>query len=228
MMLVSRLDPGTGCGWVSLATVREDAGAGENTVDQAVTWARRSGFLHQAVRGHRLGNGEVVASEWEMRRPNQDVNTPDTGVKSTSQHPRSEVSTPPRARLNTPDTGVPRETSFKRDLKQARRARGSASNNGQGSPEERALAYIEQKTGVDRDDAETILEALRAEADAKGKPIRRPDLYVRGFSAEELTAGLASGQDRQRDVTLGGHSPWVPHTGPGTTLGGYSSWIPND
>ncbi len=67
--LALRLDWRTGSGFASVAEVAEDADASEPTVRRATSWARRAGLLLQTRRGHRLGNGQVAATEWKLTQP---------------------------------------------------------------------------------------------------------------------------------------------------------------
>ncbi len=71
-LFASRMDARTGCGYVALDQVSADTGAGHNTVDRALAWARMYGFVHQAARGHRLGNGRPVASGWQLSTPQRE------------------------------------------------------------------------------------------------------------------------------------------------------------
>jgi hypothetical protein len=75
--LALRLDWAAGSGYVSTERLRSDAGITERTVRRATTWARRHGLLVMTRRGHRMGDGRKVASEWALALPSQPV-TADT------------------------------------------------------------------------------------------------------------------------------------------------------
>lgn len=65
-MLALRMDWTTGSGFVSTFQLMADADASKITVWRATKWARDNDLLVQTRRGHRLGNGQVVASEWQL------------------------------------------------------------------------------------------------------------------------------------------------------------------
>jgi hypothetical protein len=73
LMLALRLDWATGTGYASTAQLCADTGASEITVRRALAWARKAGLLNRTRRGHRLGNGRAVASEWALALPSQPV-----------------------------------------------------------------------------------------------------------------------------------------------------------
>ena len=70
-MLALRLDWSTGRGFASVRDIAADADASDHTVKRATGWARSDavGLLHRTRRGHRLGNGTLVASEWQLVCP---------------------------------------------------------------------------------------------------------------------------------------------------------------
>jgi hypothetical protein len=94
-MLALRMDWKTGCGFASTGQLVADAEAAERTVRRATSWARRSALLLQTRRGHRLGNGQVAASEWQLTQPA----TPDL---LTSQPANGATSTGQSGHLNRP------------------------------------------------------------------------------------------------------------------------------
>ena len=74
--LALRLDWETGAGFCSVDQLAADAGVSEPTVRRALDWARGTPrdaafFLARTRRGHRLGDGSVMASEWLLRLPSQ-------------------------------------------------------------------------------------------------------------------------------------------------------------
>ena len=71
-MLVLRLDWKTLNGHCGTVQLQADTDAGRSTVLRALGWAKREGFLTQTRRGHRLGNGQKIASEWALSIPQAD------------------------------------------------------------------------------------------------------------------------------------------------------------
>jgi hypothetical protein len=65
-MLALRLDWKSGKGFASTAQLAADADVTPPTVKRATSWARKAELLLQTRRGHRLGNGQVAASEWQL------------------------------------------------------------------------------------------------------------------------------------------------------------------
>ena len=56
--------------------------------------------------------------------------------------------------------------------------------------EQRAIDHIRETAHVTREAAGEILAVLRHEAEAKGRPVGKPDRYVQAFTAEELFTRL--------------------------------------
>jgi hypothetical protein len=79
-MLALRMDWKTGTGYASTGQLMTDAKVAESTVRRATSWARKTGLLIQTRRGHRLGSGQVAASEWKLTQPV-------TGERLTSSQP---------------------------------------------------------------------------------------------------------------------------------------------
>ena len=71
MVLPSRLDWRTGRGYASVAVLCADSGRSEATVRRALRWAQSptAALLLRLRRGHRLGSGEAIASEWQLTMP---------------------------------------------------------------------------------------------------------------------------------------------------------------
>jgi hypothetical protein len=109
-MLALRLDWKTGRGFASTGQLADDADVDERTVRRATGWARGADMLIQTRRGHRLGDGRTVASEWRLVIPQ-----PDSGdlLNDDSSTGQSEFSTGQEADLNRterqsqPDTATP-------------------------------------------------------------------------------------------------------------------------
>jgi hypothetical protein len=64
--LALRMNWETGAGFASTAQLAADADASRPTVKRATSWAKQAELLLQTRRGHRLGNGQVAASEWKL------------------------------------------------------------------------------------------------------------------------------------------------------------------
>jgi hypothetical protein len=78
-LAVTRLDYGTGAGYCSVRTLAEACGCHERTVRRALDAARASQppLLARTRRGHRLGDGTVTASEWQVIYPPVSTGQPD-------------------------------------------------------------------------------------------------------------------------------------------------------
>lgn len=68
-MLALRLSWETGSGFASVPDLCADADVKPRTVKYATSWARDAALLVCTRRGHRLGNGQVAASEWLLIIP---------------------------------------------------------------------------------------------------------------------------------------------------------------
>jgi hypothetical protein len=97
-MLGLRMNWSTGTGYASTGQLVADSDANERTIRRATAWARSSELLLQTRRGHRLGNGQVAASEWKLTQPV-------TGDLLTSQPVNGQASTGQQGHLNrSPET----------------------------------------------------------------------------------------------------------------------------
>ncbi len=56
-----------GTGYASIDMLAEFTRHTRSTVKRALRWGRDALLLIQTRRGHRLGNGKVVASEWRLQ-----------------------------------------------------------------------------------------------------------------------------------------------------------------
>jgi hypothetical protein len=65
-LAVKFLDWRTGEGFASVEMIAEFTGSARSTVQRALRWALRESLLIRTRRGHRLGNGKTVASEWRL------------------------------------------------------------------------------------------------------------------------------------------------------------------
>ena len=121
-MLALRLHWKTGEGAASAAQLAADADCCERTVRNATGWARGEAvkLLEQTRRGHRLGNGEVRASEWRLCPPStcqpRAVEKASTGKSEPSQPAnrsrlnRHAPAPPSRPRPSRPSPSSPART----------------------------------------------------------------------------------------------------------------------
>lgn len=72
-LAVKYLDWRSGEGFASIEMLADFCGAARSTVQRALRWARAAELLVLTRRGHRLGNGKTIASEWRLSLP-QGVN----------------------------------------------------------------------------------------------------------------------------------------------------------
>lgn len=113
MVLVSlaqRMDWSTGCGYASTGTLAADADCAERTVRSATGWARGQSMLKQTRRGHRRGDGRVIASEWALCLPvstgspvpvedtSRDISTGKSGSLNRQMKPSQPAATAPPSR----------------------------------------------------------------------------------------------------------------------------------
>jgi hypothetical protein len=111
-----RMDWSTGRGFASAEQLAADADAEERTVRRATAWARSepAGLLLRTRRGHRLGNGQSVSSEWQLTLPVDKSSQPDTGDLLRSQPDNGAASTGQRGRLNRTAAHPHQESSTSR------------------------------------------------------------------------------------------------------------------
>jgi hypothetical protein len=94
-LAVKRLDYGTGAGYCSVRTLAGDTGLSEATVKRALDAARKTEpvLLERTKRGHRLGDGKVIASEWQIIYPISTAHGRTLEVNLNSSHPGSQQRT---------------------------------------------------------------------------------------------------------------------------------------
>jgi hypothetical protein len=103
MNLALRLSWETSTGFASARQLAADVGCDERTVRRATAWARASGMLIRTKRGHRLGDGSVLASEWRLTTPQPDSDVRLIEPLSTGQSTCLNRTTAP----SQPDTPTP-------------------------------------------------------------------------------------------------------------------------
>ena len=64
--LAVRFADRSGEGYASIESLAGFCDVRRSTVQRALRWARSAGLLRCKTRGHRLGNGKVIASEWHL------------------------------------------------------------------------------------------------------------------------------------------------------------------
>lgn len=89
-----------GTGFASGDTLANDAQVHRATVSRATRAERKTGYLVQTRRGHRLGDGTVIASEWQLTNPVD--NETQCGTSATL----TEVSMSQTANLNVANDGL--------------------------------------------------------------------------------------------------------------------------
>jgi len=72
--LALRMRP-DGSGFTSTRQLCDDVTVSHSTVERATRWARETSWLDRVRRGHRLGNGVRVGTEWRLTEPSQPVTT---------------------------------------------------------------------------------------------------------------------------------------------------------
>jgi hypothetical protein len=82
LALRMRLD---GSGYASERQLADDAMVTDRTVRRSTQWARDAGYLNRTRRGHRRGDGTVIASEWMLTDPSQPVTRALLSAMSTGQ-----------------------------------------------------------------------------------------------------------------------------------------------
>jgi biotin operon repressor len=130
-----------GSGFVSMQTLAEDVEWGESTVRRHIKWARDTGYLLRTRRGHRLGDGTAIASEYRLTQPL-------TGEQLT------EVSTAQMGILNRSDDGSQPLTG--------ERTRESSTRESSSSVSPRVRATLTE-AGVADDEIDEILERIQVE-----------------------------------------------------------------
>lgn len=74
-LAVQFADWGTGRGYASIKSLSEFCSTSRSTVQRALRWARGASLAVRRTRGHRRGDGTVMASEWQLVS-SQGVTTP--------------------------------------------------------------------------------------------------------------------------------------------------------
>jgi hypothetical protein len=125
--LALRTDWQTGCGFASIHQLAADTQYGERTVKNAIAWAIRHNLIVRTRRGHRLGDGTTIASEWRLSLPATSTGTgmhlEDTST-GTGVHLNGHLSASQGAR-----TAPPSRTSSSRTSPSARsRARADGAD----------------------------------------------------------------------------------------------------
>jgi hypothetical protein len=119
LCLALRMRP-DGTGYASTRQLADDASVSLDTVKRATKWGRETSHLEQTRRGHRLGSGETVASEWRLTAPAQPVTraplndsqggTPDTLSDSQGGREQSQGGTGVSPEVFSPEF-IPSKTS---------------------------------------------------------------------------------------------------------------------
>lgn len=67
----------TETGFASVSRLATDSRTGQSTVRRVLALAQKRGYLLRTRRGHRLGDGKAVASEWRLIMPEPQPLTPE-------------------------------------------------------------------------------------------------------------------------------------------------------
>lgn len=119
-----RLDFGSGAGYCSERVVADALGVNESTVRRAFAMARKLGLMERTRRGHRLGDGRVISSEWQVIYPPIPTGQGSPVENSTAQEsPVDPISTGQRKQsqpgATDPPTGIEVDTGIEEPLSQA-------------------------------------------------------------------------------------------------------------
>jgi hypothetical protein len=142
--LALRMRP-DGSGFASQQQIADDVETSDRTVRKHLTWAIDTGYLLRTRRGHRLGNGGVVASEYRLCQPEMGdrLTTISTG-KETHLNRKANGSQPEAGDL--PSESSPSESSTSAARAPDRDPPVPAANGGQAHKYEpnarRALATL--------------------------------------------------------------------------------------
>jgi hypothetical protein len=148
--LALRMDWSTGQGFASTGQLASDAQCEERTVRRATGWARKAEMLVQSRRGHRLGNGKVIASEWCLAMP------VDNHVSTGQGRPVEKISTGQGSNLNrTGDASQPDCSTPPSEL-------SSSETSSSLSASASASGQDERETDFDVDEREPDFELLAA------------------------------------------------------------------
>jgi hypothetical protein len=182
-MLALRLDWTTGSGFASVRDIAADADASDHTVKRATGWARsdKVGLLMRTRRGHRLGNGGAVASEWRLTLPADDQSLGATRGTLTSQGANGAGLKVPTGASQSANGATHQESST-----------SQSSSSGRPSAAETIRAAVPRATD---DEIETYLAKI-----VKDHVPVNLESYIARFSAAKIASGITairSERDRQ-------------------------------
>jgi hypothetical protein len=183
-MLALRMNWATGSGYASTGQLAADADVEERTIRRTTSWARKHGLLVQTRRGHRLGNGQVAASEWQISQPV-------TGDLLSSQPDNGHASTGLQGHLNRTAAHHHQELS------------PSGPSSSLRDPSERALA----DAGATEEEIREIVKKIK-----NNPAVRRAGAYLKAAIANGDAPALideARGQ-AARDREASSHPSAIP------------------
>lgn len=99
LILGTRMNPATGCGWISRERLMADLGVKKETVTRATIWAMNNLLLNRLVRGHRTWDGGATDSLWVLADPS----TAPTGAVEGSTAQTGAVEQPTTAQTGALD-----------------------------------------------------------------------------------------------------------------------------
>ena len=164
-----------GSGYASAQMLMGDTEVCKRTVMYALAWARRSAYLDQTRRGHRLGSGQVIASEWQLSIPESQGARDCTLDESQGARGESQgANEGPQGARRAPPRGQVSKSKSPRD---------DATQRANGQPWDRAdvlsvvMDSLKSLSGKDVDEDFARREARRLLDD---RDVRDPCRYVKG------------------------------------------------
>lgn len=177
-----------GAGYASVRTLADDVAVCERTARRATDWARECDYLNRTRRGHRLGDGRVVASEWQLTVPVEAESQPDPRDGLSESQPDNAESQPDPNGISTGPESTTKRSS-PRGNHQEDNARASANGS---TPWERdgvlsvVIDSLEELSGKRVDGEFARREAKRL---LDGRTVNDPCAYVRGALRQAAKEG---------------------------------------
>jgi hypothetical protein len=173
-MLALRMNWTTARGFASMRDIAADADVSDHTVKRATGWARsdKVGLLVCTRRGHRLGNGSTVASEWQLTLPADNQSQGATAGTLTSQGANG--------------TGLKVPAAASQGASGATHQESSPSQSSSSAPAA-AGAIRAAEPGATDDEIEIYLAKI-----VKERAPANLDRYIAGMRAASHAAGIAA------------------------------------
>ena len=94
VMLATRMDAKTGCGWVTDPDLAELAGCDRHAVQRATRWGRDRLLLHRVSKGYRITDERGEKSHWLLTDPATQRRTGGPVASEPTEQPRDRGSEP--------------------------------------------------------------------------------------------------------------------------------------